>query len=260
LMPKVVVVTGFKNTGKTRLIEALITELGSRGFRVGVVKHTLKPYRVDTPGKDTWRYREAGAQVSALLTPNDSGLFLHQPLELNEAVRLLGSLDFVLLEGFKELDRAPRIVVAQTLEEVEQLKNGLEVAIAGKIAGSGLTGLGAPVLDPDMVTILADLVEEKAMPLLPGLNCGRCSYSSCKELARAVLADEAEVTKCVNLSSEETQVFLDGMPLAVNPFVGKVIKNVVMGIVSTLKGAGSPKSVELRFKVDKEPSEGGEEP
>jgi len=259
-MPRVVVITGFKKSGKTSLIEALIGELRSRGRRVGVVKHTLRPYPIDTPGKDTWRYGEAGAEASVLLTRTESAIFLHQPLELNEVIRLLASLDLVLLEGFKELDRAPRIVVAHTLQEVDDLKNGLEIAVTGKIAGSHQKELGIPVLDSKATSALAELVEKKSMPLLPGLNCGRCGYSSCKDLATAVLNGEAEATKCVNLLSEEAHIFVNGTPLPVNPFVRKVIKNVVMGIISTLKGVESPKSVEVRFTVGKESSEGGEQP
>ncbi len=259
-MPRLVVVTGFKKSGKTSLIEALTGELRRRGHRVGVIKHTVRPYPIDTPGKDTWRYRAAGAQASVLLTQGESAIFLQLPLELNEVIRLLGTLDLVLLEGFKELDRAPRIVVAETLQEFEELEKGLEIVVTGKIAGSLRKELGVPVLGSNAISVLADLVEKKSMPLLPGLNCARCGYSSCKELARAVLNGEAEATKCVNLLSEETRVFVDGAPLVVNPFVGKVIKNVVMGIISTLKGVESPRSVEVRFIVEKESSEGGEQP
>jgi len=256
-MPRVVVVTGFKKTGKTSLIEALIGELRRRGHRIGAIKHTVRPYPVDTPGKDTQRQREAGAQASVLLTPEESTIFFHRPLELNEAIRLLGALDLVLLEGFKELDRAPRIIVARNMDEVKRLGNGLEIAVTGEIAGSSISGLEVPVLDTTAIEALADLVWEKAMPLLPGLNCGRCGYSSCKELVREALIGKAEATKCVNLLSEETQVLVDGAPLSINPFVGKVIRNVVMGVLSTLKGVESPRTVELRFTIEE--SEGGVE-
>ena len=256
-MPRVVVITGFKESGKTSLIEALTGELRKRGRTVGVIKHTVRPYPIDTPGKDTWRYREAGAQASAMLTPEESALFFHHPLELNEAVRLLGAIDLVLLEGFKELDRAPRIIVARNREEVEQLRNGLEIAVTGEISGSEEEGLEVPVLDPSAIEALADLVEEKATPLLSGLNCGKCGYSSCKELLKEALAGKAEATRCVNLLSAETQVLVDGTPLSINPFVGKVVKNVVMGILSTLKGVEAPKQVEVRFTIE-DSDRGGE--
>jgi molybdopterin-guanine dinucleotide biosynthesis protein B len=258
-MPRVLVITGFKESGKTSLIETLIGELRRRGHRVGAIKHTIRPYPIDISGKDTWRYMEAGAEASALLTPEESAVFFHHPLDLNEAIHLLGDLDLVLLEGFKELDRVPRIIVAREMDEVKQLRNGLEIAVTGEIVRSTVKELEIPLLDSNAVEALADLVEEKSMPLLPGLNCGKCGYSSCSELAMAVLADEAEAMGCVNLLSEETQVFVDGAPLNINPFVGKVVRNVVMGIVSALKGVEAPKTVEVRFTI-KEDSERGEEP
>ncbi|MFB0543296.1 MAG: molybdopterin-guanine dinucleotide biosynthesis protein B [Candidatus Bathyarchaeia archaeon] len=252
-MPRVVVIVGFKGSGKTSLIEKLIEALKIRGNRVGVIKHTLRPYPVDTPGKDTWRYREAGSQASALITPEESAIFLRRSLELNEAISRLGPLDLVLLEGFKELDRAPRIIVARDKSEVEQLRNGLEVAVAGSFAGD----LGVRILDPNEGDALADIVEKRAMPLLPGLNCRKCGYPSCKELAKAVLAGDEEAWSCVNLPSRDVHILLDGAPLGINPFVGRVLRNVVMGVISTLKDVGTPESVELKFTVE-DSSKGGE--
>lgn len=244
-------IVGFKGTGKTSLIEALIGELRRRGLSVGTIKHTVGSYFIDTPGKDTWRHRKAGAQASALLTQKDSAVFLHRPLDLHEAIRLLGPLDLVLVEGFKKLDVGPRIIVARDKGEVERLINGLEVAVTGDVARSVIKELSIPVLDLDAIDALANIVEEKAMPLLPGLNCGKCGYSSCRELMRAVLAGEAEAGRCVNLPSKEVHILVDGSPIKINPFVGRILRNVVIGIVSTLKGVGVPKCVEVKFTVER---------
>jgi molybdopterin-guanine dinucleotide biosynthesis protein B len=256
-MPRVVVITGFRKSGKTSLIETLTGELRRRGHQVGAIKHTSRAYPLDAAGKDTSRYRQAGAQAAAMMTPEGTATYFYRPMELNEALHLLGVLDFVLLEGFKELDRAPRIIVARDAEEAERLRNGLEIAVTGEAAKT-MQGREVPILDLGAVEALADLVEEKAMPLLPGMDCKRCGYSSCRDLARAALAGEAEATRCVNLISKETRVIVNGAPLDINPFVSRVIKNVVMGIVSTLKGVESPKTIEVRFVVE-EDSKGGEE-
>ena len=97
----------------------------------------------------------------------------------------------------------------------------------------------------------------RAMPLLPGLNCRKCGYPSCKELAKAVLAGEEEAWSCVNLPSRDVYILLDGAPLSINPFVGRILRNVVMGVISTLKDVGTPESIELKFMVE-DSSKGGE--
>jgi len=253
-MSKVIAIVGYKESGKTSLIEALLEELRGRGLRVGVIKHTTRRYPVDTPGKDTWRYMEAGARASALLTPMDTALFLRRTLELDEVIHILQPLDLVVLEGFKDLDRVPRIILARDRSEVERLRNGLEVAVTGKIAKSNIGELGVPIIDPGAVGALAEIMENKAIPLLPGLNCRKCGYPSCKELARAILTRKAKVSNCVNLPSRDVHIVLDGRPLRINPFVGRILRNVVMGVLSTLKGVETPESVEVKFLFEKKAS------
>jgi len=53
---------GRKNSGKTTVIEGLISELVKRPLRVASVKHIRKKgFSMDTEGKDTWRHSAAGA-------------------------------------------------------------------------------------------------------------------------------------------------------------------------------------------------------
>jgi molybdopterin-guanine dinucleotide biosynthesis protein B len=61
---QILAVVGTKKAGKTTTIEALIRELSKRGYRVAAIKHIPDPdFSVDTPGKDTWRYAQAGART-----------------------------------------------------------------------------------------------------------------------------------------------------------------------------------------------------
>ncbi|MCA9266810.1 MAG: molybdopterin-guanine dinucleotide biosynthesis protein B, partial [Planctomycetales bacterium] len=59
---------GRKNHGKTRLIVDLVEELTSRGLRVGTIKHTHHRHELDTPGKDSYQHRTAGAAVVGILS------------------------------------------------------------------------------------------------------------------------------------------------------------------------------------------------
>ena len=55
-------VVGWKNSGKTGLMERLVTEITGRGFSVSTVKHAHHSFDVDHPGKDSHRHRVAGAR------------------------------------------------------------------------------------------------------------------------------------------------------------------------------------------------------
>ncbi|RLI10294.1 molybdopterin-guanine dinucleotide biosynthesis protein B [Candidatus Bathyarchaeota archaeon] len=252
MVPRAVAVVGFKNAGKTKVVEALVGELTRRGLRVGTLKHASRTHLLDTPGKDTMRHREAGAVASAILTSEGAAVFLSHPIPVEEAVARLGPVDIVVLEGFKSLDTVARIVVPRDAGEVEELANGLEIVVTGP-AAENLPDAGIPVVPLTRVEELADIIEVKAFPLLPGLDCGGCGYESCGDLARAILAGEAKMEKCVNRSAGAVRLRVDGRALALKPFVQKAVRNVVLGMVRTLKGGEDPRRVEVAFDV------GGEE-
>lgn len=94
---------GHSGSGKTTLIEKLLRELSGRGLRVATIKHAHHKVVLDTPGKDSWRYKQAGAVMSMLVTTNALQLVAdaadrREPAQL--AQRFLGEADLVLAEGF----------------------------------------------------------------------------------------------------------------------------------------------------------------
>ena len=68
-IPFVTISAPVSNTGKTTFIERLIPELEQAGLRIGVVKSDCHGYDIDKPGKDSWRFREAGASAVAVVSP-----------------------------------------------------------------------------------------------------------------------------------------------------------------------------------------------
>jgi len=246
-LTKAVSVVGYKNSGKTRVVEALVRELSDRGYRVGTLKHTAEDVLLDTPGKDTWRHREAGSQATAILHGNGSAFFIDRYFTVNEAASRLGGLDFVVLEGFKSLDTMAKIVVPREAGEVEGLSNGLEVAIADLVGGGMLSQSGVPVVPLERGR-LADIVEARAFPMLSGLDCHGCGYDDCLGLGRAILAGEAIFESCVGYASNFT-LRVNGEAVALGPFVQDVTRNVVLGLVKSFKGVGAPSRVELEFEV-----------
>jgi molybdopterin-guanine dinucleotide biosynthesis protein B len=103
MTPPVFIFVGHSGSGKTTLIEKLLRELSGRGLRVATIKHAHHKMVLDTPGKDSWRYKQAGAAISMLVTTNELQLVAdavdrRDPGQL--AQRFLGEADLVLAEGF----------------------------------------------------------------------------------------------------------------------------------------------------------------
>ncbi|MBI5438892.1 MAG: molybdopterin-guanine dinucleotide biosynthesis protein B [Nitrosomonadales bacterium] len=101
--PPVFIFVGHSGSGKTTLIEKLLRELSGMGLRVATIKHAHHKVELDTPGKDSYRYKEAGAVMSILLT-RDALQLVADATEQREpeqlAQRFLGETDLVLAEGF----------------------------------------------------------------------------------------------------------------------------------------------------------------
>ena len=248
VLARAVSVVGFKDSGKTRVVEALVGELVGRGFRVGTLKHTVESVLLDTPGKDTWRHREAGSGATGILHGRGSAFFVDKALTVREAVAMLGELDFVVTEGFKSLGSMAKLIVPRVEEEVGALSNGLEIGVVD-VDGKGVRGGGdVPVIPLGDAGALADVVVERAFPVLPGLDCRGCGFDSCLEFGSALLAGDVELGACVGFGSGFS-LRVDGEEVALGPFVQDVTRSVVLGLVSSFKGVGRPGRVELSFEV-----------
>ena len=115
---KVFGITGWKNSGKTALVEALLCELTARGLRVSTIKHAHHAFDIDVPGKDSHRHREAGAS-EVLVASGRRWALMHELRDeaeprLEELLARLSPCDLVLVEGFKR-DSHPKIEVLRTL-------------------------------------------------------------------------------------------------------------------------------------------------
>jgi molybdopterin-guanine dinucleotide biosynthesis protein B len=154
---------GYSNTGKTTLIEKLIAHYAAQGRRVSAVKNAHHGFDMDRPGKDSFRYREAGAaqvliatgQRWALLTEVRDG-----PAPLDALLRQLAPCDLVLVEGFKSEGSFPRIEVRRTTNTEPPIfphdPNVVAVAADHEV-DTGARAL--PVLDLNNVTKIAVFVD-----------------------------------------------------------------------------------------------------
>lgn len=112
-IPAVFSIVGHSGAGKTTLVEKLVRELTARGLRIATIKHAHHKVVLDTPGKDSYRYKEAGAVMSMLVTTTQLQVVAdategREPEQL--AQRFLGEADLVLAEGFSQC-ATPKIEV-----------------------------------------------------------------------------------------------------------------------------------------------------
>jgi molybdopterin-guanine dinucleotide biosynthesis adapter protein len=101
----VIGITGWKNAGKTTLVEKLVTHFARAGLRVATVKHAHHEFDIDHAGTDSFRHRKAGAREVAIVSARRWAL-MHEldgegePL-LSEVLARLSPCDLVLVEGYK---------------------------------------------------------------------------------------------------------------------------------------------------------------
>jgi len=100
-------ITGTSGSGKTTLTEQLITRFVRDGRRVAAIKHTHHGFDLDSPGKDSYRMREAGsAEVvlvggERLVLMREYATSAHEP-ELADVLALLSpETNLVIVEGYK---------------------------------------------------------------------------------------------------------------------------------------------------------------
>ena len=95
--------SGYSNSGKTTLIEKLIVILKERGLRVAVIKHHgHEDFEIDKEGKDSWKFAQAGADVSIISSPKKTAYIEQRSLEFRQLVSMVQDVDLILIEGFKK--------------------------------------------------------------------------------------------------------------------------------------------------------------
>jgi molybdopterin-guanine dinucleotide biosynthesis protein MobB len=153
-------VTGWKNSGKTVLVERLVGHLTGRGLTVSTVKHAHHVFDLDQPGKDSYRHRAAGASQVLIASARRWALMTElrdgpEP-PLAALLARLDPVDLVLVEGYKR-DRHPKIEARRAATAQDLIATG-DDSIEAVASDSPLPGLGVPVFDLDDVPGIAGFI------------------------------------------------------------------------------------------------------
>jgi molybdopterin-guanine dinucleotide biosynthesis protein B len=142
---KVIGLAGWSGAGKTTLLARVIPHLREQGLRVSVIKHAHHKFDVDTPGKDSWRHRQAGAE-EVLVSSAMRWALMHElrgarEPRLPELLAKLSRVDLVIVEGYK----------SEPHRKIEVYR----------------VGNGKPLLfphDPAIAGVVSDIAIETALP------------------------------------------------------------------------------------------------
>lgn len=232
---RAIAVVGYKKSGKTTLALELTAALKKLGFSVTLVKHSHHGFD-EKAETDTARFRNSADMVMGF---SPGGSFVSWPGERSLADLIpLVSTDFLVMEGGKTIGLMPRIVIAADEATARDLDPELALAVYGDSA------LGELMATRD-VAGLARIAMNGGF-LLPGLDCGACGRENCRGLTRDIVAGDASVGDCKALSGS-MRVTVNGQPLPLNPFVERILKSGLKGMLSELKGFG-PGAVDIHLE------------
>jgi molybdopterin-guanine dinucleotide biosynthesis protein B len=245
---------GWKKSGKTTVVEGIVRELTKRGYHVATAKHiSQKSFSMDMRGKDTWRHAVAGANPVAGVSDIEMSLLIKNGIEqfsLDSLLSFTPMADVIVLEGFSHIvlndERVGKILCVRDTREYEDFR---KKTLGKTIAFCSLEHLENPILrlKVDSQILLKRVLtyingEEKISKILnclPGLNCKKCGYPSCEEMAVAIFKRNAKLSDCVTLrlrSEVRTKIIIDKVEVPIQTFVSEIIRKSVLGMISSLKG------------------------
>lgn len=162
-------IAGWSGSGKTSLILRLLPILKARGLRVSTIKHAHHKVEVDTPGKDSFEHRAAGAHEVMLITGKRFALMHDFPdpddeVPLGDLIARMAPVDLLLIEGFKSTPHPKLEVHRPTVgKPLMQPQDPHIVGIACPNAQID-SPASVPLLDLDDTAALADFILAQARP------------------------------------------------------------------------------------------------
>lgn len=153
----------------------LLPELVRRGLCVSTIKHAHHDFDVDTPGKDSYEHRAAGA-TEVMVSSAKRWALMHEhrggpEADLNDLLARMSPVDLVLVEGFKrEKHSKIEVVRGAAAKPILAPNDPYVVAIA---SDQNLTGIGLPLLDLGNVGAVADFIVEHCGLAVQSAKCSR---------------------------------------------------------------------------------------
>ena len=234
---KIIGISGQKKSGKTTTIESLIPKLQKLNLCVGTVKVAFRDVSIDVNQEhyDVVRHRKANPEKTLFKSTIDTVYFINKKQTLREALKVFSlGLDIVLIEGFKEnLVGIPQVVLLKEPNQEKEYCDGFTTAVTS-IPEFSIKSTHKKYINFEK---LSEQIPNLALPLFPDLDCQHCGFDTCNELVQAIINKTKSVNDCEVFQDEISDVILkiDEKIVPCKPFVQDVLKNVMTGILISLK-------------------------
>jgi molybdopterin-guanine dinucleotide biosynthesis protein MobB len=148
-------IVGAKNSGKTTLIEKMLNYLNGKGFRVATIKHTSHNHGFDIRGKDSYRHRQAGSDMTIVISNTETAVYTSSITKKIDSLKsnLLQDYDICLVEGDKEGNR-PKILLSRFYENTKLTDFHQVIAVYG----TEIPGMKAPAYAVDQISDLSEYI------------------------------------------------------------------------------------------------------
>jgi len=162
---RIIGLAGWSGSGKTTLVTKLIPCLKARGTSVSTLKHAHHGFDLDTPGKDSFMHRAAGA-TEVIISSGKRWAMLHElrdepEWDMADLVGKMSPVDLVLVEGFKR-DAFPKLEIHR-VENGKPLLHPDDPHIVAVASDSALPDAKVPVVDLNNIDAIADLLLKHAV-------------------------------------------------------------------------------------------------
>ena len=230
MLAKYFSIVGYSKSGKTFLIEKIISYLTKKGYKVGVCKYIHHPgFGIDIPDKDTTKYYENGAKIISYVAPDASGIIYIEKDNINMTLRNIETkVDYLILEGFRDLVGVPNIALIKDKSDFDDFLNEYTTGVTSHLIDLSKHNLFIKNED------IPIFVEKRALPPMPGLNCKNCGYKTCHDFYIELIQGKENISKCDN-QDMNVKLLINNKQIILKPYVEEVFQRVVTALVETLK-------------------------
>ncbi|MHC1591055.1 MAG: molybdopterin-guanine dinucleotide biosynthesis protein B [Candidatus Helarchaeales archaeon] len=211
-------IVGLHESGKTTLMEKIIARL-EKNLNVGTIKHSRKTIEIDREGSDSWRHFKAGAIHTCISSPTlfvliqktKKELPLKKILYLMERAR--PNLDIILIEGYKE-EKIPKIIITDDPAFLESFDEN------------------------EILAVISNKTFECKQPIF--------KHDDVDEIVNVILkAFNKKESKHDTHERMKVELKVNKKNVAFNRFVGDILGNAFLSLVTLLKGIEKPREIEI---------------